>query len=235
MINFYSKSIKKSTRYIAFVMILITGLTACKTDEETIVPAAFISVFNASPTAATYDVYLNDVKFNTVALPFGGGTAYASKPVGSYNIKLTVADRIESVITKSVSLTENKYYSYYFINRPSSLDGLLINDEVGMASADKASVRFINLSPDAPALDLATSTGTSLATDKSFKQYSGFTQIAPGATVLLIKDKVSGATKSTLESFTFVAGGYYTVIARGLVTPTSSLESSFSGQVLIHK
>ena len=104
-----------------------------------------------------------------------------------------------------------------------------------MASADKASVRFINLSPDAPALDLATSTGTPLATDKSFKQYSGFTQVAPGATVLLIKDKVSGATKSTLESFTFVAGGYYTVIARGLVTPTTSLESSFSGQVLIHK
>lgn len=235
MINFYSKSIKKNISYIAFVMILVSGFTACKTDEETIVPASFISVFNASPTAATYDVYLNDVKFNTVALPFGGGTAYAGKPVGNYNIKLTVADRIESVITKSVSLAENKYYSYYFINKPSDLDGLLINDEVGATSADKAFVRFVNLSPDAPALDLATSTGTSWATDKAFKQYSGFTQVAPGATILVLKDKATGGTKSTLESFTFVAGGYYTVIARGLVTPASSSENSFSGQVLIHK
>lgn len=235
MINFYSKSIKKRISYFALVLFILTSLGACKKSEETITPAFYLSVINTSPTAATYDVYLNDVKLNTAALPFGGGVAYTARPTGSYNIKLTVANSIENVITKNVSLPDSKYYSYYFIDRPNVIDGILVTDEVTGAATDKASVRFINLSPDAPALDLATSTGTPLATDKSFKQYSGFTQIAPGATVLLIKDKVSGATKSTLESFTFVAGGYYTVIARGLQSPASSLENGFSGQIILHK
>ena len=235
MINFYSKSIKNAFRYSIFALVLTVSFSACKTDEVEVTPASYISVFNASPTAATYDVYLSDVKFNSAALPFGGGTTYTVKPVGSYNIKLTIAGRIESLVTKSASLAENKYYSYYFIDRPNVIDGLLVNDDVSATSADKAFVRFINLSPDAPALDLATSTGTSVAADKAFKQNSAFTPIATGATVLVIKDKATGATKSTLESFNFIAGGYYTVIARGLLNPASGSENGFSGQVVLHK
>ncbi|RZJ78429.1 MAG: DUF4397 domain-containing protein [Flavobacterium sp.] len=235
MINFYSKSIKSAFHYSIFALILAVSLTACKTDEIEVTPASYISVFNASPTAATYDVYLSDVKFNSAALPFGGGTTYTAKPVGNYNIKLTVAGRIESLITKSVNLAENKYYSYYFIDRPNVIDGLLVSDDLSATTTDKAFVRFINLSPDASSLDLVTSTGTSVATDKAFKQNSAFIQIATGATVLVIKDKATGITKSTLESFNFVTGGYYTVIARGLLNPASTTENSFSGQVILHK
>ena len=61
----------------------------------------------------------------------------------------------------------------YLINKPARMDVYTIGDDLSAPATDKAYIRFINLSPDAPALDLAkTSATTMLITNKAFKNAS---------------------------------------------------------------
>ncbi|MFI5451613.1 DUF4397 domain-containing protein [Pedobacter sp. UC225_61] len=220
--------------YFSLILISLTTLISCKkTTIESSNLVAF-SVVNASPTFATYDVYLNDGKLNSVALPFGGSTKYGQYTAGTQNIKFTTSGRSESLLTKSISLTPNIYQTFYLIDRPGSLDGLLVTDDVSANSNDKAFIRFINLSPDAPALDLTVTNGTSLITGKAYKAASPFTTLASGTYSFDLKDG-AGSVKATLPNAVLTAGKYYTIISRGLINPANSLEHPLSIQVILHQ
>lgn len=236
MTTFYNKYALK-TFYTFLAIAAISFLPACKGGDTPTVNVGTISVFNASPTLATYDVYLNDLKFNTVALPLGGGVKYTQITPNTYTAKFTVAGSSDAVYTKSgLSISNNSFSTLYLVGTPGNFDGLFIADNFGTPAADKAYVRFINLSPDAPALDLAVKDATSsLVTNKAYKQHGEFTATAPEATVFTLKETSSGTVKTTLESATLKAGFFYTIIARGKITPANGSERAFSGQVILHQ
>ncbi len=220
---------------LLLILIGLFTLGSCKKETTDTTPYAALSIFNASPTYATYDFYLNDGKLNSVAIPFGGGASYKQYTAGTYNLKLTTAGRPESLVTKSVALSQNTYYSYFVVNRTASLDGMLITDDVSATSTTNAFVRFINLSPDSPAQDLSVTGSTSLVTNKTYKTASAFVPITAGTYSFDVKDNSTGAVKTTLAGVSLVANGKYTIISRGLLTPLSGVEHPLSIQVIINK
>lgn len=220
--------------YFSFILVCLATLISCKKDAANTTNVTALSIVNASPTLSTYDVYLSDVKINSAALPFGGTIKYGQYASGSQTIKFTTAGRSESLLTKSISLTPNVYQSYYLIDRPGSLDGLLVTDDLSATSTDKAFIRFINLSPDAPALDLSITSGNSLITGKAYKTASAFTTITAGTYSFDLKDG-GGTVKTTLADAALTAGRYYTIISSGFVTPASSSEHALGIQVIIHQ
>jgi hypothetical protein len=232
--NFTSITFQKSFLHkfcLAILLVSAISFSSCK--KETSVETAFtaVSIFNASPAFSTYDVYLNDSKANTAALPFGGGLNYAKIIPGTYNIKFTTSGRTESLLTKSISLLQNSYFTYFLINRPNSLDGILLTDDLSATSTTNAFVRFINLSPDAPALDLVINGGATIATNKLFKEASTYTSLAAGTFTFDVKDKATGNVIASLPGSILAAGFHYTIIARGLITPANSNEHLFSAQL----
>ena len=227
--------------------LMIIGLAAgsllfnsCKKNETETTVISGLAIVNASPTPATYNVYLNGstTRLNSAALPFGGttGSNYYSLATGSNTIKFTSASSVESVLTKTITTNANTAYSYYLIgNTSANLDGLLVTDDLSATSADKAFIRFINLSPDAASLDLSvTASTTSLIADKSYKSASAFIQVDPKTYSFDIKDKATGAVKTTLKDVVITAGKNYTIIARGMNNPTG-LEVAFGGQVITNR
>ncbi|TCC93900.1 DUF4397 domain-containing protein [Pedobacter frigiditerrae] len=232
--NFTSITSKKSFLnkfYLAIVLFSAISFSSCKKDTPVETAFTAVSVFNASPTFSTYDVYLNDSKANAAALPFGGGLNYAKVSPGTYNIKFTTSGRPESLLTKSITLLQNTYFSYFLINRPTGLDGLLLTDDLSATSSTNAFVRFINLSPDAPALDLVINAGATITTNKLFKEASTYTSLTAGTFTFDIKDKATGNVLASLPGSVIAAGFHYTIIARGLVTPANSNEHPFSAQL----
>lgn len=218
-----------------FIFAVLTVLTSCK-KEETDTTISYLRVVNASPSLATYNAYFNGTMVNSAALPFGGSASYSSYTPGSYSLKFTTASNVESLLTKTVTLGVNTYYSTYLINKPSALDIYTLADDLSITATDKAYVRFINLSPDAPALDLAkTSATTSLATNKAYKTASGFTTVDAGTYTFDAKETSTGTVKTTSASTTFVAGYHYDVICGGLVTPANDTERPLSLQVILIK
>lgn len=223
------------TLYALLAIAAVTLVAACGKSDETVSNYGSLSIYNASPTLATYDVYVNDLKLNTVALPYAGGVKYTQLTEGSYTVKYTVATETGSVYTKTgISVGNNSVSTLYLAGTAGNFDGVLTSDEFSATSSDKAYVRLINLSPDAPALDLAFKDATStLATNKAYKTYSGFTAVDPGAKTFEIKQTGTTTVKASVDR-TLVKGSFYTIIAGGKITPAAN-ERAFNGQVVLHQ
>lgn len=216
-------------------MAAITLISACGKNDTEVVNYGSLSVYNTSPTSATYDAYINGTKANGAALPYAGGIKYARLNPGSYEVKFSVAGETASVYTKNgVPVTSNAFSTLYLVGTSGNFDGLLLTDDFANTSVEKAYVRFINLSPDAAALDLGIKDATTnLASNKAYKAYSGFVAVDPGAKVLEIKNASSTTVKATFDR-TLVKGTFYTVIAGGKVTPDAN-ERAFNGQIIVHQ
>jgi len=217
--------LNKLTRVAAALLLTITTLTfsACSKDEMEQTSISGLMVVNASPSYGTYNVYLNNVTapVNTKgALPFMGTISpYINIRPGANVLKFTTASNTQTVYTETTNLDQDKAYSYYLINDLPNLGGLLVQDDLSLTSAEKAFVRFINLSPDAGSLDLVVSGGAVLVGDKAFKSSSDFISADAKPYTLELKSKSSGAVLATIKDVTLTAGKIYTVVAAGMAKP----------------
>ncbi|MEE1946590.1 DUF4397 domain-containing protein [Pedobacter sp. KR3-3] len=219
---------------LLFVLVGMMALAGCKGTSTELPSTGALSIVNTSPTSATYDVYVDDVKINNGALPFGGQLKYGSYVSGNHGVKIMIAGRAESLLTKGISIAPQTYTTFYVINRPVNFDALVVTDDVSTTSTTNAFIRFVNVSPDAPAMDLKIKDGNSLFTGRAYKTASGFTQLAAGKYTFEIRD-ANGVVKATLTDISVGANSYYTILARGLMTPANSEENAFSGQVIVHQ
>lgn len=215
---------KPFSRLTAVLLLATTACTfsSCSKDDNTVTAISGLSVVNVSPTLGTYNVYLNSTKVSTAALPFTGSINYFQITPGINSVKFTTASSTESLLTKSINLEADKAYSLYLIDKADKLDGLLISDDLSAGSADKAAVRFINLSPDAGALTLNQTGGASLSTDQAYKGASAFSSTEAKTYSLEIRDKTTGTVLTKLENVTLTAGKIYTIVAAGLVAPSTN-------------
>jgi hypothetical protein len=183
----FNNHMKNSNQFprLCFSRLLIYALSlfgvlifnSCKKETAEVKQGTYLGVVNASPTLATYNFYLNDSQANGAALPFGGTIKYLQLSPADYAAKFTSANSVESLLTKNVSLAANTIYTLFLISDNKTLDGLLVTDNISAINAN-AYVRFVNLSPDAPALDMAVTGATeTLITNQSFKAASAFTAI----------------------------------------------------------
>jgi len=237
--KYFTKNAYSNSYIICIVAIIILLLTllmqSCKSDDPAPNPElSLVSVINASPTLATYNFYLNQSKVNTAALPFGSVVPYFRLSPGEFTGKLTTESSTESLLSESLKFENSKIYSLFFIGKSTSLDYLLINDDIKTPAAEKAFVRFINLSPDASALNLAFKDSTAVATDKAYKAASDFVEIPAKIYSFQIKDKESGAVKKELKDIDIKKGKVYTIISKGMLTP-SGTEHAFDGQVITNQ
>jgi hypothetical protein len=232
MKKFYAATFKRTQILVqsALLVFTIIALSSCKKQQVDTSTYAAITFFNASPSFSTYDIYLNDSRINSTAIPFGGAISYSQRVSGNYTVKYTISGRPESALTKSISLSPNTYYSYFLINTSSNLDGLLVTDDLSATSTTNAYVRFINLSPDSPAQDLVINGGATITTSKAYKAVSTYSSLAAGKYTFDIKE-TGGAVKASLTDVTLSAGAYYTIISKGLKTP-GSLDQPLGAQLI---
>nr|WP_198160803.1 DUF4397 domain-containing protein [Pedobacter panaciterrae] len=221
---------------VAIVILLLTLLMqSCKNSDPAPNPElSLLSVTNASPTLATYNFYLNQSKVNSGALPYAVPVPYFRLSPGEFAAKLTTESSTESLLTKTLKFDNNKIYSLFIVGKATSLDYLLITDDIKVPADEKAFVRFINLSPDAPTLNLAFKDSVTLATDKAYKAASDFVEIPAKIYSFQIKDKASGDVKKELKDIDIKKGKIYTIISKGLLTP-SGTEHGFDGQVITNQ
>lgn len=215
------------------IMMAILLVQSCSKESSPPPNTAFLSITNTAPTLGTFNIYLNQNKANgSSAVNFGGTLPYFQIGAGEYTAKITTESSTESLLSKNITLEKDKVYSLFIINKPGQLDYLQVTDNIKNPVAEKAFIRFINLSPDAPALNLAFKDSTTLIQDKAYKAVSDFIEVNAKVYNFEIKDKATGLVKGDpLQSVDLKAGKTYTIISRGLLNP-SDTERPFSGQVI---
>ena len=221
---------KRSIFSAALMLIAASFISSCSKDEV----KSNIMVVHASPNAPGVDLLVDDAKVNTAALTFPNNTGYIAATSGKRNIKVNVTGTSTSVITADLDLVENANYSVFAVDSVSKISPLVLTDDLTAPAAGKAHVRFVHLSPNAPAVDVAVaSSGAVVFGNKKFKEYTSFTPLDAGKYNLDVRVAGTTTVALVLPEITLEAGKIYTVFAKGFLGGAAA--EALGAEIIVNK
>ncbi len=228
------KSITIPTILILFLTLTLMGCLK-KLDEVPQVSISGFSVIHAVPTAEKFDIYLGSTKVNILDFAFTNKIDYLNAYSGIRQVSVGNKNASAFIKTENFTLKPNIAYSLFVIGKPDSIKYLFLTDTLTYPPAGKAKIRFVNLSPDAGALNLAIGGATAdLVADRLFKEYSPFITINNAERVTFnIKNKTTEVVEATLANVKIEDGKIYTVWAKGLKTATNDFKLGV--EIFTHK
>lgn len=226
-------------KYLSLFLMLIFGITvftACSDDENTVTPTpaskSRVLVTHASPDAPGVDLLVD----NTIAgtnLTFPNNTGYLEVNSGSRNVKVNVTGTSTTAIEANLNLAADKNYSVFAVNNVAMIEAVVLEDDLTTPASGKAHVRFLHLSPNAPAVDITTTTGAVVFGNYVFKQASAFTPLDAGTYDLQVRLAGTSTVVLDLPGIALTAGKIYTVFAKGLVGGQGT--QSLGAQIIVNK
>jgi len=202
---------------LAFVL-----LSSCKLDRDDYAygELSATSAVNAVPSDRKLDIGLDQNKLNMSNESFGFGDylPYRNAFPGNRLVRVFDRDSVSkgALVSKQLAFGPGKIYSLFVVGE-TSLDVVSFEDKNEAPMSGTASVRFINLSPDAPALNLGIEGGeVLLAKSIAYKGSSVYFAMKAGQKYRLF---ITSNTNAELANFEFVPKekGIYTIWAKGLV------------------
>jgi len=185
---------------------------------------AYIRLFHAAPGAPEVDIYANGRQV-AKRLAYGQFTDYISLATGTYTIEAFPVGLKDNPVLRITLPIESKVYTLALIGILPRIGVLPIVDEFVPSSPGRANIRFANLSPNAPSLNLALSTGLNLFTDVSYTEVSDYTPIRPGNYHLIVTPVRSNTIVTDVPRVRILPNRNLTVYVLGLYgQQPSSLE-----------
>ncbi len=226
---------KSLKAFAVAAMIGALTLVGCSDDDKATGPQlsnARVLVVHASPDAPGVDILVDNVKVNTQPLTFPNNTGYLSATAGNRNIKVNAAGTSTSVINTNLDLSAGVSYSVFASDTLASIELLVLQDDLGAPASGKSHVRFVHLSPNAPAVDITLADGTVIFGNKAFGQYTPFTPLTAGTYNLQVRLAGSPTVVLNLPNIVLENGKIYTVFARGLVG--GSGDQALGAQIIVN-
>jgi len=225
-------------KYLSMFLILVLGITVftgCSDDEEIVTPPVAKSkvlVTHASPDAPGVDLLVDNAVAGT-NLTFPNSTGYLEVNSGTRNVKVNVTGTSTTALQANLNLAADKNYSVFAVNNVASIEAVVLEDNLTAPASGKAHVRFIHLSPNAPAVDITLTDGTVVFGDYIFKEASAFTPL--NAATYNLQVRLAGTSTVVLElpNIALTAGKIYTVFAKGLVGGAGT--QALGAQIIVNK
>lgn len=204
---------------------------ACSKDKPTPTPAppkvqnGKISLLISAPGDAEYSFLLNGAKVTTAkSLIYNTAIGYGDIKAGSAEFSFTKKGATEVLAKITGTIKPSSNYTLILGDKLPKTALIFVEDDLSSPAADKAKLRFANLSPDAPSLDLYVGGKTEVAFSKKvFKDVSGFINLTPGAEVKFeIKENGKTDVLATLDKVKIEKGKIYTIWAKGLKDATDA-------------
>jgi hypothetical protein len=190
---------------------------------------AEVRVVHASPDAPAVDVLVNGTNVRELTnLAFGQVSRYVFLPPGVWNVKVVPTGATSPVVINAdLVLDLLTPYTVAAANRLAQITPVVLTDDLRRPDSGKAAVRFVHLSPDAPAVDIAVKGGPTLFTKVTFKTATQYLQVDPDSYTLQVK--VSGTDTVVLEvPATLEDRRIYSVYAEGFAASSPALKAVFS-------
>lgn len=227
------KLTKKFT--VAAIMIGALAIAGCGDDDNPASPqnsTARALVVHASPDAPGVDLLVDNVVVNSQPLIFPSNTGYLSVDSGNRSIKVNAAGTNTTVINANLDLTADAAYTIFATGRLADIAPLVLQDNLAAPAAGKAHVRFVHLSPDAPAVDITLTDGTVVFDNQAFRGYTAFTPLDAGSYDLQVRLAGTPTVVLNLPGIAVADGKIYTVFARGLVG--GSDEQALGAEIIVN-
>ncbi|MDB5091626.1 MAG: hypothetical protein JWR09_5620 [Mucilaginibacter sp.] len=224
MKNFKTLS-KKLVAGISTVCMLSFVLSSCLKGSSSNTPAppvALLSVVQDSPGQPALDFSINGTRVNASAINYGGFLDYFQAYAGQRTFLFSKNGAGTTVLSDTATLKQNVAYTLCLVNLPTTPQFLLLTDTIAQPASGNAALRFVNLSPDATAVDFAVKDGDVFVPNKSFKGFSTFKSIIGKSYNFEIRKAGTSTVLTTLSSVTLNSGFVYTVYLRGFAAATDA-------------
>ncbi|WP_254279950.1 DUF4397 domain-containing protein [Haloarcula marina] len=204
--------------------VLGVGTASAHDDDED----ALVRVVHASPDAPNVDVYvdgqrvLSDVGFGTIS-------DYLAVAPDEYEVTITAAGDDDAVVFEAdVEFDEDDEYTIVATGELAEDEfEVLIFEDDRTVRRNRARVRVIHASPDAPNVDVTVGDGdTVLVEDLEFGEESDYLTVRPGEYEIEVRPASSENNNPFDAEFDLRlrAGRTYTVVATGFFAPDDAAE-----------
>jgi len=230
----------KKFLFLAVLAAAMLSLSACKDEENTVItpddPKSKISVVHASPNAPKVDILIDNAFVDTLSYP--RNTEYLEVNSGTRNVKIRATGTSLVLIDANPSFDPDKSYSIFVIDSLIKISALQALDELTTPAAGKAHVRFIHLSPDAPAVNVIANGSITLFSNRSFNKIitaseQAFTPVDAATYNLQVRTISGNVLALDLPGVTFTAGKIYTIFAKGFLSGTGA--QALGAQIIVNK
>ena len=240
---------KRLMRFMVLAVLPAAMLVSCDDDDDDVIvqkDTANVMVVHAAPDAPGVDLLIDDAKVNSSTLNYLGNTAYFKVEAGNRGLKVNSAGTATTVLNGNYNFIKDKNYTIFakgttIQDDPAELGLLIVEDDLTAPASGNAKVRFVHLSPDAPAVDIVNVTDAAnqivLFDAQSFEDVSSFASVPAGTYNLEVRADDGGAVIPIegLTGLQLTAGKIYTVIARGFVTPPQGNTNTLGVQIIENK
>ncbi|MCT4564849.1 MAG: DUF4397 domain-containing protein [Maledivibacter sp.] len=186
---------------------------------------SFIRLFHASPNAPAVDVYANG---NLIAenLAYKDITPYLSVDPGKYNIKIFPAgETTDPVLDGDLYIPEGTAFNVGVVGELPNISLYPIPEPYTAQSFGRPCIRFVHLSPNAPAVDITLSDGRKVFSNISYKDITDYACVPPGTYTFEVRLAGTDDVVLTVPNVQLNPNNYYTIYAAGLAGGAPSLEA----------
>jgi hypothetical protein len=240
MIIDYKKGLDMSKKALVILctVSLLIALSSCDDDDDKNVQpveVAYVSLYNASPNSPDLDIVVDNRLINLYPLDYTDHTGYLRFFTGERNLKFSPYSANNVIVDTVFTLEPNNAYSIFIADTYESAEALLMKDNTEAPAAGNAKIRFINLSPDAPAINLsAEGEPESFYNDISFKESTEFTEVEADEYDFQIMSTDQEEVLLDVPDISLQPGWYYTLLVRGFQTPPSGNQNVLSAEVIVN-
>lgn len=189
-----------------------------------LIPAtAQVMVVHASPDAPGVDLLIDDAVINMMALESPDNTGYLTLGSGTHSVKVNVSGTSSTVISADLFFGGEEAYTVFASNDVAQIEALVLEDDLSQPASGMAHVRFVHLSPDAPAVDITLKDGSVVFGDIELLEHTAFTPLDAGMYHLQVRLAGTSTVVLDLPSINLGDGMIYTVFAKGFVAGSPDL------------
>ena len=220
--NLFTMKIFKN---IALVTAFAATLVSCSKSDDKYDNvgqfAAAVGVVHASPGSPALDVAFDNNRLGVTSFTFNKRVDYLRAYVGNRSFKVFNATTATTtpLISKDINFESGKYYTIFIADTASKMEIVTLRDSTRSAGRDSVRLRFVNMSPDAPALDLyIKGNPTPIATNITYKNTGNFFSLKAAAnTEFEVRATGQNTLLATSDATNLVNGKIYTIWNSGYV------------------
>ena len=212
---------------------LLIAMSACTSSDaekivEEILPTTMARVIHLSPDAPEVDIdfELIEVEQTIVGLGYGEASAYTEISSGITKVVIKDANGQEVTTVDDPVFAIDIDNTVYAVNLLANIEVIQSEDDRSN-DPDKAKVRFVHASPDAPAVDVRTGSpaGAPVFANAAFKDISDYVLVDPGDYTFVVTQAGNDVDAVvTFDPVALEANKIYTVIAIGTLDDTDAYD-----------
>ncbi|EDM36293.1 hypothetical protein PBAL39_11332 [Pedobacter sp. BAL39] len=231
-----SNNFKNISKAFVGVLTLSAVLVACSKDTTEPIQLAGLNVINASAEATKYDFIVDNTKANEKDFQYNSQLGYLNLYPGLRRIGIVEKGKTAFLLSKQETFSPGVAYSVFIADTLSKRTFVKVEDDLTAPTGEKAKIRFVNLSPDAPALSLGINgAATDLFTGKAYKESTAFVEVEPGASINFEVKNAAKTVVATLPATKIEKGLIYTIWAKGFNGTVAADSLKMAAKIYTHK